>query len=62
MLDDFLPMSDYPEEMLDIPPIRPKPMLNIQSGILDKTDLFLAVFPKMLNIFPSMWNYPIGKK
>ncbi len=54
MLDDFLPMSDHPEEMLDIPPIRPKPMLNVQSEILDKTDLFLAVFPKMLNIFPSM--------
>jgi len=46
MLDDFLPMSDYPEEMLDIPPIRPKPMLNVQSGILDKRIFSWPFFQK----------------
>ncbi|KYD08410.1 hypothetical protein B4135_4127 [Caldibacillus debilis] len=39
-------MSNHPAEMLDIPSIKPKPMLNVQSEILDKRIFDWTIFQK----------------
>ncbi|WP_244874610.1 hypothetical protein [Caldibacillus debilis] len=52
VLDVFFQMLNEPVEMLDSPPRKAKGMLNILLKMLDKKDLYLNVWQKMLDIVP----------